>query len=212
MLAIVMHLIWRLFAAYVSVNTQEYLAFCFCLKIPKLEPQLWNHWAMSKHRKSKHYSLLFGEREATLCFCHPPSTSRGCPHRIAAQNGRAPRDTEFPPEARCLHPSHALSSRRAMSVLHCLRKESLGVLQLQSLAQVREAKDTAWNVPWIKQRRMGPQKVNITHTHTRTWDSHSSARNRIYSPASKDVWQSKSRAFRALLLLFLLFLCERMVC
>lgn len=60
--------------------------------------------------------------------------------------------------------SASLSSPRAMSVLHCLRKESLGVLQLQSLAQVREAKDTAWNVPWIKQR-MGPQRVNITPTH-----------------------------------------------
>lgn len=51
-----------------------------------------------------------------------------------------------------------------LSVLHCLRKESPGVLQLQSLAQVREAKDTAWNAPWIKQWRMGSQRVNITPT------------------------------------------------
>lgn len=28
---------------YVSVNTQEHLAHCFYLKIPKLEPQLRHH-------------------------------------------------------------------------------------------------------------------------------------------------------------------------
>lgn len=161
-----MHLISRLFATHVNANTQEQLAYCFCLKIPKLEPQLRHHWAMSKHHKRKLnvYSvfLLSGETEAIPCFCHPFSTSQGCSHRIAAEHGGAPRDTEFSPSG--LHRSYVLFSRRAMSVLHCLRKKSPGVLQVQSLAQVREAKDTAWNAPWIKQWRMGPQRVNITPT------------------------------------------------
>lgn len=164
-----MHLIWRLFAAYVRINTQEHLAYCFCLKIPKLEPQLRHHWAMSKHHKSKHYSLLFGETEATRCFYHPSSPSRGCLHGITAQNGGAPRhrvptflrwSPVSAPEPCIVQPNEL-----CLSVLHCLRKESLGVLQLQSVAQVREAKDTAWNVLWIKQRRLGLQRVNITLTH-----------------------------------------------
>lgn len=152
-----MHLISRLFAAYLSVNTQEHLAYCFCLKIPKLEPQLRHHWAMSKHHKRilNVYSvfLLFGETEAIPCFCHPSSTSPGCPHRIAAEHGGAPRDTEFPPSG--LHRSHALSSRRAVSVLHCLRKES---------------PESSSSSPWLGSGKLRIQPGMLLESNSGGWD------------------------------------------
>lgn len=181
---------------HININSQEHLAYYFFAgKFPSQSPRsntmepwanIWGskHWASSAVLRNRSHSV----------FLPPASTSRGCLHRCVAQHGGAP-ETQFSPswnEARGLQLSHTLSGQPARSVLPCLSKEFLGVLQPQPQAHVGETKDTAWNVPQIKQQRMRSQRVNNKTPYTERMlcvsRIHTAApRNRIFSWLQRDL-------------------------